>query len=125
MNAFGVAVAFFVIYAVVAFVTDRFVIRLLPMFVRRSRLMLQVIGYLLAFIGIFCIIEWGYGHTVVTLNSNEPFLNPLRWVWWGFAAPILGFAQAFLSEEKALDAKTDTPAASTAAKPAAKPAAKQ
>jgi len=107
MNVFGIAVAFFIIYAVIAFVTDRFVIRLLPMFVRRSRIMLQVIGYVLAFVGIFCIIEWGYGHTVVTLNSNEPFLNPLRWGWWGFAAPIMGFSQAFLSEEKALDAKVE------------------
>jgi hypothetical protein len=110
MDALGIAVVFFVIYAIVVFVTDRFIIRLLPRFIRRSKIMLQAIGYLFAFVGIFCIIEWGYGHTVVTLNSNEPFLSPFRWIWWGVSALVLGFAQAFLSEEKVLEAQVTDPA---------------
>jgi hypothetical protein len=64
--------------------------------------MLRIVGYIALFVGVWCFIAWGYGHTVVTLDSNEPFLNPLRWIWWVLAALILGIAQAFLLEEKVI-----------------------
>ncbi|MEM7738223.1 MAG: hypothetical protein AAF267_20805 [Deinococcota bacterium] len=100
MGVLSFTIGFFAIQVAVLFVTDKFVIPRLPGFIQDSVFILRIIGYVTLFIAVWCFIAWGYGHTVVILDNNDPFLNPLRWIWWVLAALIFGIAQAFLAEER-------------------------
>ncbi|MEM6429162.1 MAG: hypothetical protein AAF708_07965 [Deinococcota bacterium] len=100
MAVIGWSIALFAIKIVVQFITDKFVIPKLPGFIQNSAFTLRMISYVALFISFTCIIAWGYGHAVITLDSNQPFLNPLRWIWWALSAVSFGIEAAFAAEEK-------------------------
>lgn len=89
-----VAAAFLVIYLVFTFVTDRAIDRYLSA-LANSKIALRVIGFTLAFVGIFFLMVWGHDPTIIALGQSFT-LNPLRWIWWFLGAVTLGISQGFI-----------------------------
>lgn len=96
MGVFLTTVAFLLLCGVGFFLTERFVKSWLPEKLFASRWSVRTISLGLALAGAYFIIAWGYNPAVITVNLQQPILDPLRWVNWVLSALFFGASEAFL-----------------------------
>lgn len=82
--------------------------RHLPESIAGSVLALRIIGLSLAFMGVLMLMLWGLKPTILAVN-NQMTLNPLRWLWWFFAAATLGAAEGFIADARRLEDLPEPP----------------
>lgn len=91
------AIIFFTIYIVCMFVTDKAIDRYVPA-LASSKILLLVIGFSIAFAGMFFLMVWGRAPRVLFIGSNTPTFNPLRIIWMFLSAVFLGISQGFITD---------------------------
>lgn len=101
MDTLIVAAAFLGVYLLCLYGTFWLKQRFLPPAIVGSRLLQRGIGFVLLFVGIFFLMEWGHEPLIRQGGGAGPvnvgFSNPFRWTWWAFGAVTLGIGEGFIS----------------------------
>jgi hypothetical protein len=103
MNFFGITIGFVLLTTIVGAIVAKVVVGSMPLRLQQAASLQLVVGYGFAVIGVMFLMQWGYDPVIVSVGSNEIFLDPRRWWWWFLAALFIGISEGFLFRVKVLD----------------------